>query len=133
MILGIYLILVLIIFFTELALGLVFTTLYQTDILLIEQEGSPILKKELQDSSYAITTSFFVVCFVEFVVLFTVGCFRSGLTGTEKEDKREKKFQNLEDDIANRDAEREKRKMQFEMQSRRMADKLKSKTGGMFG
>lgn len=131
--LGIYLILVLIIFFIQLALALVFTTLYQSDIQYLLEYGGSALKDEINSGAQTVTTVFFIVCALEIVVLISVGCFRQGLTGNEKEEKKEKKFQNLEDDISNRDAEREKRKNQFEMQSRKMADNLKKKTGGIFG
>mmetsp|Transcript_34705 Transcript_34705/g.68063 ORF Transcript_34705/g.68063 Transcript_34705/m.68063 type:complete len:247 (-) Transcript_34705:361-1101(-) len=132
LLLGVYVIMVIIIFFIQLIVGIVFTTMYQADLLLMKQEEDTKYRNDLEEGSSSIVQAFFVVLFLEVGVMVTAACFRNSLTGDEKEDKKVKKAKNLEDGVATREADREKRKNQFEMQSRRMAEKIKNKGKGLF-
>jgi len=133
LVLGIYIVMVVVVFFVQLIVGLVFTTMYQADLLLLQDTENERFRDSVEQGSNSIVTSFFVVLFLEVGVMVTAGCLRNVLTGDEKEEKKAKKLGKLEDDIVQREADREKRKNQFEMQSRRMAEKIQNKGKGMFG
>mmetsp|Transcript_20616 Transcript_20616/g.51606 ORF Transcript_20616/g.51606 Transcript_20616/m.51606 type:complete len:247 (-) Transcript_20616:226-966(-) len=133
LVLGIYVVMVVVVFFVQLIVGLVFTTMYQADLLLLKESENERFHDEVEQGSSSIVTSFFVVLFLEVGVMVTAACLRNQLTGDEKEEKKAKKLGKLEDDIVQREADREKRKNQFEMQSRRMAEKIQKKGKSMFG
>mmetsp|Transcript_46497 Transcript_46497/g.113234 ORF Transcript_46497/g.113234 Transcript_46497/m.113234 type:complete len:241 (+) Transcript_46497:249-971(+) len=127
--LALYIILVMIVFIIQLSLALVFVTEHQEDLIGLKTDESEQLKEVMTRSADAVINTFFVVLFIEVLVMSTAACFRMQLTGEEREQSKVSKYADLEADV---DAEKEKRMHNFEMQSRAAADRLKKGPAGWF-
>lgn len=128
LLLALYVLIVLIIFIIQLTLALVFVTEHQDDIIGLKSDDSEQIKEVMTKSADAVVTMFFIVLFIEALVMFTASCFRSQLTGDEL-DQVQTKYDDLEEQ---KNLDKEKRKMTFEMRARNQAAKMKSGKGGFF-
>eukprot|EP00286_Rhodomonas_abbreviata_P023668 CAMPEP_0181314140 /NCGR_PEP_ID=MMETSP1101-20121128/14649_1 /TAXON_ID=46948 /ORGANISM="Rhodomonas abbreviata, Strain Caron Lab Isolate" /LENGTH=199 /DNA_ID=CAMNT_0023421193 /DNA_START=266 /DNA_END=865 /DNA_ORIENTATION=+ len=81
----------------------------------IEDHRASELSEVFASSASAVSLSFLIVLFVELLVMAAACCFRGQITGDEVETSYQK---DLESQV---EEERERKKLQFEMQSRKVA------------
>mmetsp|Transcript_270 Transcript_270/g.496 ORF Transcript_270/g.496 Transcript_270/m.496 type:complete len:235 (+) Transcript_270:517-1221(+) len=112
---------------------LIFTAILFVDVSLlaqglgVDEQQATSMRDIFEDSRNAVSTSFLVVLFVEIAAVAAAFFFRNQITGDEMEGK-----YHLDLDKQGLEGERERRRMQFEMQARQLASGEKSKRFGVF-